>query len=68
MAFSKVEFNGNVTYIPSQSKRQSRKRRISPLYGTNVETKVGKIFMRLAGTHFLRYHKYHGLFNRNNIK
>ena len=64
-------FNENVTYIPSPSKRQTRKRQIiwfNPPYSANVKTNVRKIFMRLADKHFPRHHKYSKLFNRNNIK
>ena len=34
----------------------------------NVKTNVGRNFMRLVDKHFPRHHKYHELFNRNNIK
>ena len=55
----------------SQPKRQSRKRQIiwfNPPYSANVKTNVGRNFMRLVDKHFPRHHKYHKLFNRNNIK
>ena len=64
-------FNENITYIPSPSKRQTRKRKtiwFNPPYSANVKTNVGKIFMRLVDKHFSRHHNYYKLFNRNNIK
>ena len=71
IALKNSAFNNNVTYIPSQSKRQTRKRQIiwfNPPYSANVKTNVGKLFMRLADKHFPRHCKYYKLFNRNNIK
>ena len=50
IAFKNRGFNYNITYIPIQSKRQSRKRQIiwfNPPYSANVKTNDGKIFMRL---------------------
>ena len=44
-------FNDNITCIPSQSKRHSRKRKIiwfNPQYSTNIKTDGGNIFMRLG--------------------
>ena len=34
----------------------------------NVKTNVGKLFMRLIDKHFPSHHKFHKLFNHNNIK
>ena len=71
IALKNSGFNENITYIPIPSKRQSRKRKIiwfNPLYSANAKINVGKIFMRLVDKYFPRHHKYHKLFNRNNIK
>ena len=63
-------FNNNVTHIPSQSKRQTRKRQTiwfnSPCRA-NVKTN-GKTFMRLVYKHFPCHRKYYKLFNKTNIK
>ena len=32
-----------------------------------MKTNIGRIFLRLIDKHFLLHHKYHKLFNRNNI-
>ena len=64
-------FHNNIIYIPSQSKRQTQKRQaiwFSAPYIANVNTNVGKIFMRLVGQRFPRHQKYYKLFNKNNIK
>ena len=37
-------------------------------YNVNVNTNVGKLFIRLIDKHFSRHHKFHKLFNRNNVK
>ena len=50
-----------VTYIPSPSKRQTRKRKIiwfNLPYSANAKIDVGKIFMRLVDKHFPRHHKF----------
>ena len=67
----KSGFNENIKYSPSQPKQRHRKRQIiwfnSP-YSVNVKTSVGKLFMSLIDKHFPRHHKFHKLFNRNNVK
>ena len=71
LALKNSGFNDNVTYIPSQSKSQTRKRQIirsNLLDSANMKTKIDKIFMRIVNKHFPRNHKYYKLFNRNNIK
>ena len=71
IALKNSGYNETIKYIPSQPKRQSPKRQIiwfnSP-YSANVKTNVGRNFMRLVDKHFPRYHIYHKLFNRSNIK
>ena len=58
-------------YSPSQPRQRNRKRliiRFSPPYSVNVKTNVDKLFMRLIDKHFPRHHKFHKLFNCNNVK
>ena len=48
-----------------------RKRKIiwfNPTYSKNVSTKVGNQFLKLINKHFPRHHKFHKLFNKNNVK
>ena len=71
IALKNSGYNEAIKYIPIQPKRQSRKRQIiwfNPPYSANVKTNVGRNFMRLVDKHFPRHHKYHKLFNKNNIK
>ena len=70
-ALKKSGFNENIKYSPSQPKQRNRKRQIiwfKPPYRVNVKTNVGKLFMKLIDKHFSRHHKFHKLFNRNNVK
>ena len=70
-ALKKSGFNENIKYSPSQLKQRNRKRQIiwfNPPYSVNVKTNVGKLFMRLIDKHFPSHHKFHKLFNRNNVK
>ena len=70
-ALKKSGFNESIKYSPSQLKQRNRKRQIiwfNPPYSVNVKTNVGKLFMRLIDKHFPSHHKFHKLFNRNNVK
>ena len=37
-------------------------------FSNNVQTNIGKTFLRLISKHFPKHHKYHSLFNKNNVK
>ena len=70
-ALKKCGLNESIKYSPSQLKQRNRKRQIiwfNPPYSVNVKTNVGKLFMRLIDKHFPSHHKFHKLFNRNNVK
>ena len=50
---------------------RNRKRNIiwyNPPFNSSVKTNIGKTFLKLVSKHFPRQHKYHTLFNKNNIK
>ena len=64
--------NGNET-VPEQNmnRRRNRNRNViwfNPPYCKSVETKVGRVFLRLVDKHFGNNHKYHKIFNRNTVK
>ena len=40
----------------------------NPPYSKNVKTKIAKHFLSLIDSHFPREHKFHKIFNRNNVK
>jgi hypothetical protein len=54
-----------------EKKKKHRGRNIiwfNPPYNMNVTTNVAKQFLKLVDQYFPRHHRYHKLFNRNNIK
>ena len=58
---------------PRQPNHQARKRGrniiwYNPPYSANVKTDIGKKFLNLIGKHFPNNHKFHKVFNRNNVK
>ena len=69
------EFNENIKYCPEESvssrRRKNRSRNIiwcNPPFSRNVKTNIGKHFFKLLKKHFGKNHKYHEIFNKNNIK
>ena len=63
-----VSFN---IFTSTPSPRRNRNRKIiwfNPQYSGNVKSNIGRIFLHLIVKHYSRQHKYHKLFNRNNIK
>ena len=40
----------------------------NPSFSKNVKTNIAKQFLQLLDTHFGKNHKYHKIFNRNNVK
>ena len=71
-------YNCTLNFNPNANKNEinntqnrNRKRKIiwfNPPYSKNVTTKIGKYFLNLLDKHFPKNHKYHKLFNRNNVK
>ena len=67
-------FNENIKYCPEESvssrRRKNHSRNIwyNPPFSKNVKTNVGKHFFKLLKRHFGKNHKYHKIFNKNNIK
>jgi len=61
------ETNAEVPHV----KKRNRSRNIiwfNPPFCKSVETKVGRIFLKLVDQHFPRGHRYHKIFNRNTVK
>ena len=57
------------TKVNKQGK--NRKRKITwynPPYSSSVKTSIGKQFEKLIQKHFPKHHRYHKLFNKNNLK
>ena len=64
-------FNENIKVTPRPPKRRKRSRNIlwfNPPIISNMKTNNCKIFLQLLDKHFPKHHKYHKLFNRNNVK
>ena len=53
---------------PSKKVRQRKIIWFNPPYSVNVETNIGKTFLKLFEKHFLKTNKFHKIFNRNNVK
>ena len=54
-----------------QNSRKNRQRNIiwfNPPYSMNVQTNIGREFLNLFSTHFLKNHWYSKIFNKNNMK
>ena len=54
-----------------QCTSRNRKRKIiwfNPPYSSHVKTNIGKAFLDLVSSHFPKHHRYHKLFNKNNVK
>ena len=54
-----------------RSSKRQRKRDViwfNPPYNQSVTTNVASQFLKLVDKHFPRHHRYHKLFNRNNVK
>ena len=50
--------------------RRTRQKNIwyNPPFSNNVQTNIGRTFLKLVSKHFPKHHKYHSLFNKNNVK
>ena len=53
---------------PSKKVRQRKIIWFNPPYSVNVETNIGKTFLKLIDKHFPKTNKFHKIFNRNNVK
>ena len=65
--------NNNNNNMDSNYNNNPRKRNrniiwFNPPFSKNVATKIGRYFLNLPDKHFPQDHKFHKIFNRNNIK
>ena len=75
-ALTKTGFNDDIIYTPviegnNSERKKTRKRKIiwfNPPYSINVETNIGKTFLKLVKKHFPRNNSFHKIFNKNTIK
>ena len=71
VALEKSGFKVKIAFSPKKPTKRNRKRRtiwFNPPYSANVKTNIGKLFLRLLVNNFPRHHRYHKLFNKNNVK
>ena len=71
-ALKRSGFDQKLEYVPNQENTRRRRSRniiyYNPPFSLGVKTNIGKEFLRLLRTHFHRNHKFHKLFNKNNVK
>ena len=71
-ALWKSGLNGDMKYVDKQSEqRKIRKHNVTwfnPPFNQNVTTNVARQFLSLVDKHLPKHHRYHKLFNRNNVK
>ena len=53
---------------PSNKVRQRKIIWFTPPYSLNLETNIGKTFLKLIDKHFPKTNRFHKIFNRNNVK
>ena len=53
---------------PSNKVRQRKIIWFNPPYSLNVETNIGKTFLKLIDKYFPKTNRFHEIFNRNNVK
>ena len=65
-------YKENLTYqqdlTPSKKVRQKKIILFNPPYSVNMETNIGKTFLKLIDKHFPKTNKFCKIFNRNNVK
>ena len=69
-------FNDDIIYTPviesnNLERNKTRKRKViwfNPPYSVNMETNIGKTFLKLVKKHFPRNNSFHKIFNKNIIK
>ena len=69
-AFKGSSFNEKINFARSPPERKGSRNILwlNPRLSSNVQTNIGKLFLRLLEKHFLKHDKYYKLFKRNNIK
>ena len=70
-ALKNSDYNYDMEYKKYSKTTRNRRRKITyfnPPYSANVETNIGKEFLKLIDKYFKPGHKFHSLFNRKNLK
>ena len=61
-------YTSHNTSTPTKKNRRRNVTWFNPPYSKNVQTNVGKDFLNLIQKHFPPNHKFHSIFNKNNVK
>ena len=72
-ALQRSGYKHKFEYTPSTriESRRNRKRNIiwfNPPYNNNISTNIGRFFINLVKKHFPKQHRFHKIFNKNNVK
>ena len=71
-ALRKSGYSENLNFnMERKPVKKNRRRNIiwfNPPYSSNVKINIGRKFIDLVSTHFPKHHRYHKLFNKNNMK
>ena len=71
-ALKQSDFDEKLEYVTEQNNAGRRRSRniiwYNPPFSLSVKTNIGKEFLKLLRTHFHRNHKFHKIFNKNNVK
>ena len=72
-ALQRSGYDHKFQYTPTtrNQRPKNRKRNIiwfNPPFNNNISTNIGSFFLKLVQRHFPRQHKFHKIFNKNNVK
>ena len=72
MPWDPLGYNEQIHYVEGQGRKQSKNRSrnivwFNPSYSQNIRTNFAESFLCLIDKHFLKSHKLHKIFNRNNL-
>ena len=61
-------FNRNLKFENIKTKPLRNRKRFNPIYNADVQTNIGKVFLKLVVKHFHKRQPYKKIFNINTIK
>ena len=72
-ALQRSGYDHKFQYTPTTRNQRSKNRKrniiwFNPPYNNNISTNIGRFFLNLLQRHFPRQHKFHKIFNKNNVK
>ena len=72
-ALQRSGYDHQFQYTPTARNQRPKNRKrntiwFNPPYNNNISTNIGRFFLNLVQRHFPRQHKFHKIFNKNNVK